>query len=96
MGAALDRAGRDAEQRGDLGDGTVFDVHEAQHVAFHAGKTSKGGCDLGADQGGLGEVQAGLRISGSDSATGSRRRTKSAAWLRAITHIQARGVPCGR
>ena len=58
MRAALDRAGRDAEQGGNLGDGAVFDIHETQYVSLRAGE---GGCDLSADEGGFGGVQAGLR-----------------------------------
>ena len=47
VGAAFDRAGGNAEQRGDLGDGAVLDVHEAQHVSFRAGQGRR---DVGADR----------------------------------------------
>jgi YD repeat-containing protein len=74
-------------------DGNQELIHETQHVSLRAGK---GGCDLSADEGGFGGVRPACGTSGSDSAAGPRRRSRSAAWLRAITHIQARGVPCGR
>jgi len=91
--AALDRARGDAEQGSDLGDGAVFDVHEAQHLSF---RPREGRCDVGADHGGFGGVQAGSRVSSSGTVTGPRLRSRRAAWLRAITHIQACGVPSGR
>ena len=56
MRAALDRAGGDAEQRGDLGDRAVLDVHEAQHVSFRAGQ--RGAAISARASGGLGRVGA--------------------------------------